>query len=93
MEHNFSLVDIDGSRTLDFYEYMFLSFLMTQSGSYVEFVQASANAPLVKACLVELNANYRCVHAVFEMRVDGFYTYITCVLTTNIPLCMCVSCD
>ncbi len=59
LEHHFSHVDLDGSRTLDFFEYMYLSFLMTKSGSYIDFVQASTNPSLVKSCLVELNAHYK----------------------------------
>lgn len=59
LEHAFSLVDIDQSRTLDFYEYMYLGFMMTQTGSYHDLVQTSRGSAQVKKCFIDLHKYYR----------------------------------
>jgi hypothetical protein len=59
LEYAFSQVDVDGSRTLDFYEYMYLGFMMTQNGSYHDLVQTSTGSAQVKKCFVALHKYYR----------------------------------
>eukprot|EP00283_Hemiselmis_rufescens_P004628 CAMPEP_0173421310 /NCGR_PEP_ID=MMETSP1357-20121228/2466_1 /TAXON_ID=77926 /ORGANISM="Hemiselmis rufescens, Strain PCC563" /LENGTH=715 /DNA_ID=CAMNT_0014384213 /DNA_START=46 /DNA_END=2193 /DNA_ORIENTATION=+ len=59
LEHAFSQVDIDQSRSLDFYEYMYLGFMMTQSGSYNDLVSSSTGSTIVKKCFINIHTYYR----------------------------------
>mmetsp|Transcript_21421 Transcript_21421/g.49699 ORF Transcript_21421/g.49699 Transcript_21421/m.49699 type:complete len:714 (-) Transcript_21421:279-2420(-) len=59
LEHAFAQVDVDQSRTLDFYEYMYLGFMMTQNGSYHDLVTNSSGSALVKRCFIDLHTYYR----------------------------------
>jgi hypothetical protein len=59
LEHAFAQVDVDHSRTLDFYEYMYLGFMMTQNGSYHDLVSQSEGSALVKRCFIDLHTYYR----------------------------------
>jgi len=59
LEHAFKAVDVDGSRTLDFYEYMYLGFMMTQRGAYHDLVQSSQGSAQVKKCFIDIHTHYR----------------------------------
>lgn len=59
LEHAFATVDLDQSRTLDFFEYMYLGFQLTQSSSYFELVPQTHGASEVKKCFLEINKHYR----------------------------------
>jgi hypothetical protein len=59
LEYAFLQVDVDGSRTLDFYEYMYLGFMMTQNGSYFDLVQNSTGSAQVKKCFIVLHTYYK----------------------------------
>ncbi len=52
-------VQAEFSQQVDFFEYMFLAFLMTQDGSYLDLVPKSINSSLVKRCFIDLYAEYR----------------------------------
>mmetsp|Transcript_17739 Transcript_17739/g.44683 ORF Transcript_17739/g.44683 Transcript_17739/m.44683 type:complete len:584 (-) Transcript_17739:108-1859(-) len=58
LEHAFSQVDLDQSRSLDFYEYMYLGFMMTQSGSYNDLANSNGST-IVKRCFIDIHTNYR----------------------------------
>jgi hypothetical protein len=59
LEHAFAQVDMDQSRTLDFFEYMYLGFQLTQSSSYFELVPQTHGAAHVKKCFIDINKYYR----------------------------------
>jgi hypothetical protein len=59
LEHAFQTVDLDQSRSLDFFEYMYLGFQLTQSSSYFELVPQTQGASQVKKCFLEINKHYR----------------------------------
>jgi len=69
LEHAFAQVDLDQSRSLDFYEYMYLGFMMTQSGSYNDLVTASNGSTVVKRCFIDIHTNYRKYDADTNMRL------------------------
>lgn len=41
LEHKFKLVDVDRSHAVDFFEFLYLGFLMTQEGCYSDLVEES----------------------------------------------------
>eukprot|EP00286_Rhodomonas_abbreviata_P020854 CAMPEP_0181297642 /NCGR_PEP_ID=MMETSP1101-20121128/5351_1 /TAXON_ID=46948 /ORGANISM="Rhodomonas abbreviata, Strain Caron Lab Isolate" /LENGTH=705 /DNA_ID=CAMNT_0023402597 /DNA_START=27 /DNA_END=2144 /DNA_ORIENTATION=- len=59
LEHAFCQVDIDGNRTLDFYEFMYLCFMMTQNGAYHDLVAESTGSKIVKGCFINIHKFYR----------------------------------
>ena len=59
LQNHFNSVDIDGDRTLDFYEFCYLGFMMTQDGAYGDFVEFSKDSCVVKKCFVDLHSFYR----------------------------------
>mmetsp|Transcript_17249 Transcript_17249/g.33852 ORF Transcript_17249/g.33852 Transcript_17249/m.33852 type:complete len:712 (+) Transcript_17249:124-2259(+) len=69
LEYAFGQVDIDQSRTLDFFEYMYLGFMMTQSGSYRDLVHESQGTSVVKCCFIDIHTNYRKYDADGNMRL------------------------
>ena len=54
-----SQVDIDGDRTLDFYEFCYLGFMMTQDGAYGDLVELSKDSKIVKKSFIDMHSFYR----------------------------------
>jgi hypothetical protein len=52
-------VDLDRSNTLDFYEFIYLSFMMTQNGAYHDMVEQSTGATHVKKAFIDIHSYYR----------------------------------
>jgi len=59
LEFAFSQVDLDRSNTLDFYEFIYLSFMMTQNGAYHDMVEQSTGATHVKKAFIDIHSFYR----------------------------------
>mmetsp|Transcript_68556 Transcript_68556/g.142951 ORF Transcript_68556/g.142951 Transcript_68556/m.142951 type:complete len:708 (+) Transcript_68556:11-2134(+) len=59
LEIAFLQVDLDQSRSLDFYEFMYLTFMMTQNGSYHDLVAESTGSALVKNAFIHIHSFYR----------------------------------
>jgi Ca2+-binding EF-hand superfamily protein len=58
IEHYFHEVDLDGSGAIDFYEYLFFVYLLTQDGSYKEVLDAATDAATVKKAFMVLRSSY-----------------------------------
>ena len=52
-------MDLDKSNTLDFFEVIYLSFMMTQNGAYHDMVEASTGATAVKRAFIDIHSYYR----------------------------------
>eukprot|EP00290_Baffinella_frigidus_P029703 CAMPEP_0180233240 /NCGR_PEP_ID=MMETSP0987-20121128/27965_1 /TAXON_ID=697907 /ORGANISM="non described non described, Strain CCMP2293" /LENGTH=702 /DNA_ID=CAMNT_0022199035 /DNA_START=35 /DNA_END=2143 /DNA_ORIENTATION=- len=59
LEFAFSQVDLDHSRSLDFFEFAYLSFMMTQNGAYNDLVANSSDSQTVKKCFMNIHTFYR----------------------------------
>mmetsp|Transcript_29477 Transcript_29477/g.70910 ORF Transcript_29477/g.70910 Transcript_29477/m.70910 type:complete len:710 (-) Transcript_29477:333-2462(-) len=59
LEYAYSQVDLDRSGTLDFYEFMYLSFMMTQNGAYHDLVEESKGSQVVKKCFINIHSHYK----------------------------------
>ena len=59
LEYAYSQVDLDGSGSLDFYEFVYLSFMMTQNGSYHDLVEDTTGAQKVKKAFIDIHSFYR----------------------------------
>eukprot|EP00282_Hemiselmis_andersenii_P023402 CAMPEP_0171996436 /NCGR_PEP_ID=MMETSP1041-20130122/125_1 /TAXON_ID=464988 /ORGANISM="Hemiselmis andersenii, Strain CCMP439" /LENGTH=725 /DNA_ID=CAMNT_0012649589 /DNA_START=304 /DNA_END=2481 /DNA_ORIENTATION=- len=58
LEYKFKLVDQDKTNSADFYEFIYLGFLMTQDGSYHDLVEESEGHDIVKKAFIELLSWY-----------------------------------
>lgn len=58
LKATFEIVDQDCSHTLDFFEYMFLAFMLTDKGSY-QFLVDSEDSAVVKKAMLELKKLYQ----------------------------------
>mmetsp|Transcript_63233 Transcript_63233/g.144825 ORF Transcript_63233/g.144825 Transcript_63233/m.144825 type:complete len:720 (-) Transcript_63233:37-2196(-) len=59
LQYAYSQVDLDKSGTLDFYEFMYLTFMMTQNGAYHDLVTESKGSRMVKRCFINIHQHYR----------------------------------
>eukprot|EP00960_Hanusia_phi_P049504 759579-Hanusia_phi.AAC.3 len=59
LEYAYKQVDFDRSGTLDFYEFVYMSFMMTQNGSYHELVEHSQGSQIVKKSFIDIHTFYR----------------------------------
>lgn len=59
LQHAFDQVDVDQSRTLDYYEFQYLCFMMTQNGAYHDLVAESTNSRIVKKAFIDIHTFYR----------------------------------
>eukprot|EP00960_Hanusia_phi_P060095 764404-Hanusia_phi.AAC.2 len=59
LEYAYSQVDLDGSGSLDFFEFVYLSFMMTQNGSYHDLVEDTTGAQKVKKAFIDIHSFYR----------------------------------
>jgi len=59
LEYAYSQVDLDRSGTLDYYEFMYLSFMMTQNGAYHDLVEESKGSKAVKKCFINIHTYYK----------------------------------
>jgi len=59
LENAFAQVDLDGSRTLDFFEFAYLTFMMTQNGAYHDLVTESKDSAKVKRAFIDIHTFYR----------------------------------
>ena len=55
LEYKFNKVDLDHSRSVDFYEYLHLSLLMIQDGSYSDLRQDTSNRSVIKRTLLDVH--------------------------------------
>mmetsp|Transcript_65897 Transcript_65897/g.143848 ORF Transcript_65897/g.143848 Transcript_65897/m.143848 type:complete len:446 (+) Transcript_65897:1-1338(+) len=58
LEAYFQEVDLDGSGSIDFFEFMYLMYLMIQNGAYRDIIQNPTDAAAVKSCLMTLRQAY-----------------------------------
>jgi hypothetical protein len=58
LEYKFNKVDLDHSRSVDFYEYLHLSLLMIQDGSYSDLRQDTSNRSVIKRTLLDVHRYY-----------------------------------
>lgn len=58
LEYKFKQVDLDKTKTVDFYEFIYLGFLMTQDGSYHDLVEESEGHDIVKKAFIEILSWY-----------------------------------
>mmetsp|Transcript_47753 Transcript_47753/g.113644 ORF Transcript_47753/g.113644 Transcript_47753/m.113644 type:complete len:722 (+) Transcript_47753:178-2343(+) len=59
LEHKFRAVDIDGTESVDFYEFMYLCLLMSQDGSYTDLVPSSEKQSDIMRAFVMLCTSYK----------------------------------
>ena len=58
LSYAWSQVDIDGNGYLDFFEFVYLGFLMTQNGSYHDLIEDCTNAGRVKRAYIDIHGFY-----------------------------------
>jgi Ca2+-binding EF-hand superfamily protein len=75
------------SQQLDFFEYMFLAFMMTQDGSYLDLVPKSSNSSMVKKCFIDLYAQYKHFDADSNLRLtyDELQNFFRSLFGTEFP--------
>mmetsp|Transcript_8200 Transcript_8200/g.27551 ORF Transcript_8200/g.27551 Transcript_8200/m.27551 type:complete len:590 (+) Transcript_8200:528-2297(+) len=59
LQHAFHQVDLNQDQTLDFYEFCYLCFMMTQNGSYLDLVHQTEGAAKVKKAFINIHTCYR----------------------------------
>eukprot|EP00960_Hanusia_phi_P076277 768537-Hanusia_phi.AAC.15 len=59
LEHAFHQVDLNQDQTLDYFEFCYLCFMMTQNGSYLDLVDQTEGATHVKKAFINIHTCYR----------------------------------
>ena len=90
LEFAFSQVDLDHSNTLDFYEFVYLSFMMTQNGAYHDMVEQSTGATAVKRAFIDIHSYYRRFDEDKNLRLtwdelEKFFTYCFGEIPAAVP--------